>query len=110
MTEKTRMERDMNDWNELACKGAPYGHVPGHNYHDVLVEVRTGRSGRVYARAIEVWGSAQERDQEHGRTVLATGEGDSVAEALRDLPRECGEGTAAGYYRAARSEALVEAD
>ena len=46
--------------------GKPYGHVPGHQYHDV--EVGIGRRGIQYRCVIlETWGSAQGYDEEHGR-------------------------------------------
>jgi len=46
--------------------GTPYGHVPGHGYHDVRVGI--GSKADTYrAVIIEVWGSAQESDEEHGR-------------------------------------------
>ena len=49
-----------------ACRGAAYGHVPGHQYHDV--EVGIGRRGSVYRAAVlETWGSCQGYDEEHGR-------------------------------------------
>lgn len=55
-------------WNVLAEseKGTPYGHVPGHQYHDVAVTI--GKRGeKIRVEVVEVWGSAQGYDEEHGR-------------------------------------------
>ena len=53
--------------------GREYGHVPGHSYHDVTVCIE--KKGAQYrAVALEVWGSAQECDEEEGRRkVVARG-------------------------------------
>ena len=65
--------------------GTRYGHVPGHQYHDVIVAV--GQRGQQYrAVALEVWGSCQGRDEEHGRVkVIARNKNARVAlqEVLR---------------------------
>lgn len=63
--------------------GKAYGHVPGHQYHDVDVTVRQSRNGRWAVDVIETWGSAQGYDEEHGRKTVV-GRGDSIAEAVRD--------------------------
>jgi len=55
--------------------GNQYGHVPGHNYHDVTVECDPDGSN---AFATEVWGSAQGYDEEHGRNEIS-------AESLGEL-------------------------
>lgn len=71
--------------------GIPYGHVPGHQYHDVDVVV--SRSGSSYrCHVVESWGSAQERDQEHGRKE-AIGRGSSIRAAImaaRGSAHDCG--------------------
>jgi hypothetical protein len=52
------------------CSGRQYGHVPGHQYHDV--EVGVGSKGSQYrAVVLETWGSAQGYDEEHGRRKVA---------------------------------------
>jgi hypothetical protein len=65
--------------------GEPYGHVPGHQYHDVKVEV--GRRGASYrAVALETRGSCQGDDEEHDRKkVVARSEGPykALAEVMR---------------------------
>lgn len=70
--------------DQLASKsaGKEYGHVPGHQYHDVDVVI-SHRSGRYRCHACESWGSAQGYDEEHGRRE-AIGRGESIAEAVRD--------------------------
>lgn len=67
-----------------ATVGKPYGHVPGHNYHDVECRIYAGAgiamAGDGYRVLLrETWGSAQGYDEEHGRravsargTILAT--------------------------------------
>jgi hypothetical protein len=58
-------------WTELAecTKGTAYGHVPGHQYHDVTATIsHNGTQHRV--EVLEVWGSAQGYDQEHGRNRI----------------------------------------
>lgn len=65
------------NWNTIAesCKGTPYGHVPGHQYHDV--EVTIGQRGEKYrVEVLETWGSAQGFDQEHGRNKVVAIDGD----------------------------------
>jgi hypothetical protein len=69
---------------ELASESAGklYGHVPGHQYHDVDVVVsRKGDKYRVHV--VESWGSAQGYDEEHGRRE-AIGRGDDIPSAMRD--------------------------
>ena len=65
-----------------AVVGVPYGHVPGHNYHDVRAKIyETGDGYRV--DLTEMWGSAQGHDEEHGRRE-ASGYGDTIAEACHE--------------------------
>jgi hypothetical protein len=67
------------------CAGVPYGHVPGHQYHDV--EVAIGVRGRTFrAVALETWGSAQGHNQEHGRKKVVARNADAQ-EALREIKR-----------------------
>jgi hypothetical protein len=61
-----------------ASAGREYGHVPGHNYHDVDVEVTGPHAGRYVATATETWGSAQGHDEEHGRNEIGSVDGDPV--------------------------------
>lgn len=62
--------------------GKPYGHVPGHQYHDVDVVVsHCGDDHRVHV--VESWGSAQGYDEEHGRRE-AIGRGGTIREAISD--------------------------
>jgi hypothetical protein len=71
--------------------GAAYGHVPGHQYHDVDVVV-SERSGKYRCHVVEVWGSAQGYDEEHGRKE-AIGRGETIREACseaRSRAREAG--------------------
>ena len=67
---------------ELASEstGRAYGHVPGHQYHDVDVVVST-RSDKFRVHVCESWGSAQGYDEEHGRRE-AIGRGDSIRDAI----------------------------
>lgn len=62
--------------------GKEYGHVPGHQYHDVDVVV-SERNGKYRCHVCEVWGSAQGYDEEHGRRE-AIGRGDTIREAVMD--------------------------
>ena len=68
---------------ELASEyaGRPYGHVPGHQWHDVDVVI-SERDGRFRCHVVESTGSSQGRgaDQEHNRTEVI-GRGDSITEA-----------------------------
>ena len=63
--------------------GAPYGHVPGHQYHDVDVVVSRRGEDLFRCHVCESWGSAQGYDEEHGRRE-AIGRGESIAEAVTD--------------------------
>lgn len=66
--------------NESA--GKDYGHVPGHQYHDVDVVV-SERGEKFRCHVVESWGSAQGYDEEHGRRE-AIGRGDSIRGAIDD--------------------------
>ena len=70
--------------NELAKEsaGVAYGHVPGHQYHDVDVVI-SERDGKFRCHVVESWGSAQGYDEEHGRRE-AIGRGDSISQAVED--------------------------
>lgn len=75
-----------------ASAGKAYGHVPGHQYHDVdvVISVRppagagigpnVSRPWRVHV--VESWGSAQGYDEEHGRRE-AVGRGEGIEEACQ---------------------------
>lgn len=69
---------------ELASEsvGKEYGHLPGHQYHDVDVVV-SERGEKFRCHVVESWGSAQGYDEEHGRKE-AIGRGDTIREACRD--------------------------
>lgn len=69
---------------ELASEsaGKAYGHVPGHQYHDVDVVVSRTRTGAYRVHVVESYGSAQGYDEEHGRTEVV-GRGETLAEACR---------------------------
>jgi hypothetical protein len=47
--------------------GNPYGHVPGHHYHDVEVSIERKPTGRWVVDVLETWGNCQGHDEEHGR-------------------------------------------
>lgn len=72
---------------ELASEsaGAEYGHVPGHQYHDVDVVV-SERNGTYRVHVCESWGSAQGYDEEHGRCE-AIGRGDTIRQACDEARR-----------------------
>ena len=75
-----------NTHRELAktSKGEKYGHVPGHNYHDVDVVISQSRDGKFRCHIVESWGSAQGNyDQEHGR-IEATGRGETIEAAANE--------------------------
>lgn len=69
---------------ELATESAfkPYGHVPGHQYHDCDVVV-SNKGDKFRVHVVESWGSCQGWDEEHGRRE-AIGRGDSIREAIAD--------------------------
>lgn len=88
--------------NESA--GKAYGHVPGHQYHDVDVVVST-RRGLYRCHVVESWGSAQGYDEEHGRREVI-GRGDSIRAAVVDATeRAIAAGIAVGYLTNAVSQA-----
>lgn len=103
--------------------GKEYGHVPGHQYHDLDVTITRARSGRWTIKLLETWGSCQGRDEEHGRqTVMACARKleDAVAEANRraevaDLHKSytvqalsCAEAEAAAKEEEASEEANID--
>jgi len=71
-------------WTSIgtACNGVPYGHVAGHHFRDVLVEI--SRKGEMFRAAIcEQSGSAQGYDEVHSsQTVVARG--DSIHKAVAE--------------------------
>ena len=69
--------------NTTGSAGKEYGHVPGHQYHDVDVTIRRTRNGRWSVEVLETLGSAQGYDEEHSRKKVI-GRSDHLAEAVRD--------------------------
>jgi hypothetical protein len=69
--------------NATGSAGKAYGHVPGHQYHDVDVTIRRTRNGCWTVEILETWGSAQGYDEEHGRKKVI-GRDDSLESAVRD--------------------------
>lgn len=66
---------------KVSC-GKPYGHVPGHQYHDVAVLV--SQKGDVFrVQVVETWGSCQGYDEENGRNAVI-GRGDRIADAIKN--------------------------
>lgn len=91
---------------ELASEsvGAAYGHVPGHQYHDVDVVVST-RVGKYRCHVVESWGSAQGYDEEHGRREVV-GRGESIRSAMAEaVSRGIAADMAVGYLTQAASQA-----
>lgn len=85
--------------------GAAYGHVPGHQYHDVDVVI-SRRGDKFRCHVCESWGSAQGYDEEHGRRE-AIGRGESIRAAAQDArDRARGAGITCEYLEQALS--LVE--
>ena len=68
-----------------ACEGKIYGHVPGHQYHDVYVTIFR-RAGGYRCCVAETWGSCQGYDEEHGRREVS-GRGESIHGAVEDARR-----------------------
>jgi hypothetical protein len=88
---RTAYSPDTHEQLAYESAGVAYGHVPGHNYHDVDVAVsRKGDKFRVHV--VESWGSAQGYDEEHGRRE-AIGRGESIYSAIanaRSRAKDCG--------------------
>lgn len=83
--------------------GDEFGHVPGHQYHDVDAIV-THRAGRFRCQVVETWGSAQGYDEEH-RRIEVVGRGNSVAECVRACgDRAAAAGVDAGYLAQSLSQ------
>lgn len=104
MTATTKIQ-----WKLLARGGEPYGHVPGHSYHDVDIHHRQTTAGRHQVRIREVWGSAQGDDEEHGRNEWI-GSGPDLESALDEAVREARpelEGDAPKYLSSARAQVLA---
>lgn len=89
---------------ELASEtaGKPYGHVPGHQYHDADCVI-SRRGGKFRCHIVESWGSAQGHDEEHGRLEVI-GRGDSIrAAAAEAVSRANAAGMLAEYLTRAVS-------
>lgn len=93
-----------------ATAGRPYGHVPGHHYHDVDVWIQRSANSRWFVTVLETWGSCQGRDEEHGRHQIC-GRGKSLDDAQAQAERLA---QAAGinqeYLAQALSQAASEAE
>jgi hypothetical protein len=85
--------------------GTAYGHVPGHHYHDVDVEITRRSNGRWRVEVVETWGSAQGYDEEHGRKEVI-GRGDTLDSAVSDAERRSNQ---ANISSELLSEAMSEA-
>jgi hypothetical protein len=88
----------------------PYGHIPGHHYHDVDVWTQRKANGRWFVIVLETWGNCQGHDEEHGQRQIC-GRGNSLAAAeaqaeqlakTADINRE--------YLAQALSQAASEAE
>ena len=75
-----------NEKTTTGRAGKPFGHVPGHQYHDIEATITQTTTGRWRVRILETWGSAQGTDEEHGRKY-ATGRAESLDEAIIDARR-----------------------
>jgi hypothetical protein len=88
--------------------GKPYGHTPGHKYHDVDALV-SSKGDKFRCHVVESWGSAQGYDEEHGRREV-TGRGGSVVEAIAVAERFAkAAGIDDGYLASALSQVAAEA-
>ncbi len=52
--------------------GTPYGHVPGHQFHDVIVTISHDRDANKFrAHVLEKWGSDQGYEEIHGSNEVS---------------------------------------
>jgi hypothetical protein len=63
--------------------GEKFGHLPGRHYHDVNIKIARMRSGRWQVTILEIWGSSQGDDEEHGRRTVAA-QGQNLDEVVRE--------------------------
>lgn len=92
-----------------ASAGKPYGHVPGHYYHDAECVISTAGKGTYRVHVVESWGSCQGYDEEHGRREVI-GRGESIEQACAEAARRGKEaGMNAEYLTQAVSLAEDEA-
>ena len=90
------------EWIKIgdARKGTEFGHVPGHQYHDVEVTIsQSGEALRV--TVLETWGSAQDGDKEHGRNSVVAIDGDLATAVII--------ATARAHDAGIRKEYLIQA-
>lgn len=73
----------MNAIKATGSAGKEYGHVPGHQYHDVDVTISRTRKGNWTVEILETWGSAQGYDEEHGRKKVI-GRSEDLRSAVSD--------------------------
>lgn len=99
--------------------GTEYGHVPGHQYHDVDVVIScivtfddADTSQGTRCHVCESWGSAQGCDEEHGRREVVA-HGGTISEVVLDARQRAVrrgiEGLALEYLEEALSKAEDEA-
>jgi hypothetical protein len=83
------------------------GHVPGNQYHDVHCVVSyPAASGLFRCHVVESWGSAQGRDEEHGRREVI-GRGLTIHGACSDaMSRGLSSGIGEEYLQQATSQAM----
>ena len=93
-----------------ATAGKPYGHVPGHYYHDVDVSIQRKANGRWFVAVLETWGNCQGHDEEHGRCHIC-GRGNSLDDAQAQAERLAQTaGINQEYLAQALSQAACEAE
>lgn len=89
--------------------GTPYGHVPGHQYHDVHVVISRSDSGTYRCHIVESWGSSQGDDEEHGRNEVV-GRGGSIEDAAGKADQAAKEAGIKEYLAQALTQAADVAE
>jgi hypothetical protein len=105
-----RPETEMKKLRTAVSVGEPYGHIPGHQYQDVDVEVTRSRRGTWRIEVLETWGSCQGRDEEHGRKRVI-GRGETLSDAAADAEAKAEKAEMhKAYTIQAISQAVAEAE
>jgi hypothetical protein len=101
----------MAPWIPLAneTRGNRYGHLPGHDYHDVNLAIfhrwHKTKGSRIKVEVLETWGVAERGDEERGRRRVTAIE-DTLSAAISGADDQArGTGIHLGYL----AEALLSA-
>ena len=97
----------MQEIQVTSSAGKKYGHVAGHQYHDVDVKITRSKSGRWKVEIVETWGSCQGYCEEERGPRIVCAQGTALDEAVLQAGERA---EAAGMDKSYLTQALSEAE